>query len=93
MKINGMAEIGAFEAKNTLGSLLDRVERGEEITITRHGRAVARLVPNDIRPNQDQVQAAFDGLRERAKELARKDPAGRAFDWEEVKKLRDEGRR
>lgn len=40
-----MNEIGAFQAKNTLGSLLDRVERGEEITITRHGKPVARLVP------------------------------------------------
>jgi prevent-host-death family protein len=41
-----MREIGAFEAKNTLGSLLDRVQRGEEIIITRHGKPVARLVPN-----------------------------------------------
>jgi prevent-host-death family protein len=32
-----MAEIGAFEAKNTLSALLDRVERGEEILITRRG--------------------------------------------------------
>lgn len=40
-----MSEIGAFEAKNTLGSLLDRVEHGEEIVITRRGRPVARLVP------------------------------------------------
>jgi prevent-host-death family protein len=40
-----MNEISAFQAKNTLGSLLDRVERGEEITITRHGKPVARLVP------------------------------------------------
>jgi len=39
-----MSEIGAFEAKNKLGQLLDRVERGEEITITRHGRPVAKLV-------------------------------------------------
>lgn len=39
-----MKTIGAFEAKNTLGSLLDLVEKGEEITITRHGKAVARLV-------------------------------------------------
>jgi len=39
-----MNAIGAFEAKNTLGSLLDRVEMGEEITITRHGKPVARLV-------------------------------------------------
>jgi len=30
-----MQQIGAFEAKNTLGALLDRVEQGEEIVITR----------------------------------------------------------
>ena len=40
-----MREIGAFEAKNTLGSLLDLVESGEEVVITRRGRPVARLVP------------------------------------------------
>lgn len=44
-----MAEIGAFEAKNTFGSLLDRVLQGEEIVITRHGDPVARLVPNSDR--------------------------------------------
>jgi len=36
-----MREIGAFEAKNKLGHLLDLVERGEEITITRHGKQIA----------------------------------------------------
>jgi prevent-host-death family protein len=41
-----METIGAFQAKNTLGSLLDHVEQGEQIVITRHGRPVARLVPN-----------------------------------------------
>ena len=40
-----MREVGAFEAKNKLGQLLDLVEQGEEITITRHGKEVARLVP------------------------------------------------
>ena len=40
-----MREIGAFEAKNTLGGLLDLVEEGEEIVITRRGKPVARLVP------------------------------------------------
>ncbi len=39
-----MQYIGAFEAKNTLGALLDRVEKGEEIVITRHGKPVARMV-------------------------------------------------
>jgi antitoxin (DNA-binding transcriptional repressor) of toxin-antitoxin stability system len=60
--------------------------------ITRHGKPVARLVPNTGYPDQDQVQAAFDHLRERARQLARENPGRPAFDWEEIKKLRDEGR-
>jgi prevent-host-death family protein len=40
-----MRTVGTFEAKTHLSMLLEQVERGEEITITRHGRAVARLVP------------------------------------------------
>jgi prevent-host-death family protein len=86
-------QVGAFEAKNTLGTLLDRVEQGEEIVITRHGRAVARLVPNTGYPDQDQVQAAFGLMRERARQLAKENPGRAAFDWEEIKKLRDQGRR
>jgi prevent-host-death family protein len=39
-----MTVVGAFEAKNKLGQLLDLVERGEEVTITRHGKEVARIV-------------------------------------------------
>ena len=37
--------VGAFEAKTHLSELLARVEGGEEVTITKHGRPVARLVP------------------------------------------------
>lgn len=37
--------VGAFEAKTHLSELLARVEAGEEVTITKHGRPVARLVP------------------------------------------------
>ena len=40
-----MTQVEASEAKTHLSSLLERVERGEEIAITRHGKAVARLVP------------------------------------------------
>ena len=40
-----MREVGAFEAKHTLGSLLDLVAGGEEVVITRRGKPVARLVP------------------------------------------------
>ena len=86
-------QVGAFQAKNTLGTLLDRVEQGEEIVITRHGKPVAKLVPHTGHPDQDQAQAAFERLRERARQLARENPGRPAFDWEEVKKLREEGRR
>ena len=40
-----MATVGAYHAKTHLAELLDRVERGERITITRHGRPVAELGP------------------------------------------------
>lgn len=40
-----MENIGAYEAKTHLPKLLERVSRGESLTITRRGRPVARLVP------------------------------------------------
>ena len=40
-----MRSIGAYEVKTHLPRLLDRVAQGESLTITRHGRPVARLVP------------------------------------------------
>jgi prevent-host-death family protein len=61
-----MNEIDAFEAKNALGTLLDRVERGEEIVITRHGKPVARLVPNTGRSDATQARAASERIRSRA---------------------------
>jgi prevent-host-death family protein len=42
-----MQTIGAFEAKTHLSALLDRAAGGERITITKHGVAVAMLVPVD----------------------------------------------
>ncbi len=41
-----MKAVGAYEAKTHLSALLDQVEAGETITITRHGRPVAQLVPS-----------------------------------------------
>ena len=64
-----MQEIGAFEAKNKLAALLDRVERGEELVITRHGKAVARLVPNVGGIDQSQARAAVERIRARARNL------------------------
>lgn len=43
-----MATISASEARQTLPSQLDRVEAGEEVSITRHGRVVAVLVHPDV---------------------------------------------
>jgi prevent-host-death family protein len=57
-----MREIGAFEAKNKFGTLLDWVERGEEVLITRRGRAVARLVPAQPGADRDKARRAADGL-------------------------------
>lgn len=82
-----MAQIGAFEAKNTLGSLLDRVERGEEIVITRHGKAVARLAPLAEAVGSEDARAAIARLRARARTLA-----GPAPGWEDLKADRDAGR-
>ena len=82
-----MAEFGAFEAKNRLGHLLDLVERGEEVTITRHGREVARLVPAKPSRDREVARAALERIRSRADQAR----LG-VFDWSEWKDYRDEGR-
>jgi prevent-host-death family protein len=60
-----MRAVGAFEAKNRLGALLDAVERGEEITITRRGKPVARLVPPSPTFNRRAAKAAAARIRKR----------------------------
>lgn len=40
-----MEMIGAYEAKTHFAQLLERVARGEHLTITRHGKPVAQLIP------------------------------------------------
>lgn len=59
-----MREIGAFEAKNKLGTLLDWVERGEEVLITRRGKAVARLVSAEVGFDRAKARRALDGIVE-----------------------------
>ena len=79
-----MREIGAFEAKNKLGTVLDWVERGEEVVITRHGKAVARMVP---------VVASFD--RAKAKQAAKallETSRGLSLGGISIKELVNEGR-
>ncbi|MBL8859296.1 MAG: type II toxin-antitoxin system prevent-host-death family antitoxin [Planctomycetes bacterium] len=55
--------LGAFEAKNRLSELLERVSSGESVIITRHGKPIARLVPYDERIERENVRAAVAGLR------------------------------
>ena len=80
-----MREIGAFEAKNTLGALLDAVERGAEIVITRRGRPVAKLVPAAGARNVEAARAAAAGIRARRK--------GVTLGAIKIKDLVNEGRR
>jgi len=78
--------VGAYEAKTKLAELLDRVEAGEHITITRHGKAVAQLVPAR-RHDPERAREAFRRMRERAEKSGLDD-----LTWEEIKSARDEGR-
>lgn len=59
-----MTTIGSYEAKTHLARLLDEAEQGKTVTITRHGREVARLVPPSRRAAQaDDVIAALKAGR------------------------------
>ena len=64
-----MERIGAYEAKTHLPRLLDRVARGESLTITRHGRPVARLVP--VTGDRERAQEAAARILERRRHLKR----------------------
>jgi prevent-host-death family protein len=54
-----MRTVGSYEAKTHLPQLLERVEHGETITITRHGKPVARLVPAVASTPRPDVAAAI----------------------------------
>ena len=58
-----MAEVSVAEAKAHLSKLLDRVERGEEIVITRRGKPVARMSAHQP-PRQPIDWAKIDAIRE-----------------------------
>ena len=58
-----MAFIGAFEAKTHLSDQLDRVARGEKITITRHGVPAALLIPVTETTHTLTHQEIVDGMR------------------------------
>ena len=88
-----MITVGAFEAKTKLSELLDRVERGEEITITRHGKPVARLVSQASDTYvPDRAVLSLERLRSvgvKVRELN----ADRPVSIDDILAWRDEGRR
>ena len=80
-----MREIGAFEAKNTLSALLDAVEAGDEIVITRRGKPVARLVSASCVGDRQRATDAAQRIRARA--------VGVTLGGLRLKDLIEEGRR
>jgi prevent-host-death family protein len=84
-----VTSIGAYDAKTRLSELLDRVEKGEQIVITRHGKPIARLVPEGGH-DKAAAHAAVARFRALRAELA---ATGVDFSDAEIRALRDEGRR
>ena len=85
-----MPAYATFEAEHRFSELLDRAERGEEVVITRDGKAVAKLVAqNDETAEQERVRAAREHLRQTREMLK---ASGVTFTQEEIRELRDEGR-
>ena len=58
-----MHSVGVFEAKNRLTALLDEVEDGGEVVITRRGKPIARLVSFETGFNRAKALAAAAELR------------------------------
>jgi prevent-host-death family protein len=78
---NGMRQVTVAEAKAQLSSLLDTVEAGQAVVITRRGKAIAELVPRHaVRDLLPQLQALRDSLPHQA-----------SSGVETMRALRDEG--
>jgi prevent-host-death family protein len=77
--------VSVADAKARLSEILDRVEAGEEVVITRRGKAVARLAPE---PRRSSARLDLDQLRELRESMPRmKTPASKF-----IRKMRDEER-
>lgn len=80
--------VGTFEAKTHFTKLISRVIDGEEILITRRGKAVAKIIPIEKATDTEAIKATVLRLRNLANEMQ----LG-SFDWEEWKDYRDAGKR
>ena len=84
-----IASVGAYDAKTRLSELLDRVASGEQIVITRHGRPIARLVP-ERGSDLAMARAAVGRLVALGERLTAR---GVNLSDAEIRNLREEGRR
>jgi prevent-host-death family protein len=78
-----MTKVGVYQAKTHLAALLDRVEKGERVVITRHGTPVAVLIPPE--PGRMSTREAIARIRELRLEMR--------LDGLNIRRLIDEGRR
>jgi len=86
-----MDRVGIYQAKARLSELIERVERGEEVTITKNHKAVARIVPAHARGRagvEVDRRAAVEDLRQFAKTVR----LPRRLSVRELKRLAAEGR-
>ena len=79
-----MATVGIYEARTRWSELIGKVSKGEEVTVTRHGVPVARIVPID-----GQKKASVREAIESLKEFRR----GNTLRGLNLKKMIEEGRR
>ena len=84
-----MKNVGIFEAKTHLSSLLDEVEKGAEVTITRHGKPVAKLVQIQAELSEEEIAKRREAIKRlRAMATAR----AMSVSHEEIKSWIEEGR-
>jgi prevent-host-death family protein len=80
-----MREIQSSEAKAHLPQILDDVEKGETVIITRHGRAIARIVPETER-RQQEIDNAIETIKSVQKKVG-------SISLDELLSARHEGHR
>lgn len=79
-----MATMGVYEAKTHFAALVERVQSGEEITITKHGAPVAKVVPiePDLQRSPEEIIAEMREIRKHCR-----------LDGLTVREMIEEGRR
>lgn len=85
-----MATYGVAEAKNKFTHLLERVEAGENITITRHGRAIVEMTAVSRTARRPDVEQRRASLRDLAKWRDQQPPLGDSA-AALVRQMRDDG--